>query len=93
MFEQLRNTVTSKSLQATFSGQVLNPWLAVQEGDLLVVPSKYEGDGLVVVEALHQKIPILIADIPEFRRFALPNSNYCKDVDHFVKQIALFETT
>ena len=91
MLEQLRNTATYKNLQATFSGQVLNPWLAVQEGDLLVVPSKYEGDGLVVIEALHHKIPILLADIPEFRRFALTNSNYCTDVDQFVKQITLFQ--
>jgi glycosyltransferase involved in cell wall biosynthesis len=59
------------------------PWDLIESGDLLIVPSRYEGDGLVVVEALQRNIPLLISDIPEFQRFDLPKRNYAnKDADY-----------
>ncbi len=90
MHEQLKATATIKNLQATFLGQVLDPWASLKLGDLLIIPSKYEGDGLVVIEALHHGVPMLIADIPDFRRFGFPEANYCKSINDFVQRISSY---
>jgi glycosyltransferase involved in cell wall biosynthesis len=42
----------------------------------VVVPSEYEGDGMVVAEAILRGYPVLLADNPDLRRFALPELNY-----------------
>jgi glycosyltransferase involved in cell wall biosynthesis len=87
MIDELTQTATTNNLEITFRGQVVSPWSSVREGDLLIVPSQYEGDGLVVIEALHQGIPMLLADTPDFRRFSFPESNYCLEISDFVRQI------
>lgn len=87
MLEELQATAMIRNLPITFSGQVIDPWALMKRGDLLLVPSKYEGDGLVVLEALHRNIPMLITGIPEFRRFSFPKTNYCDSIDDFVKTI------
>jgi glycosyltransferase involved in cell wall biosynthesis len=74
-------------LAGAFVGQKTNPWDGLFSNDLLVVPSLHEGDGLVVVEALAAGIPILLADIPEFRRFGLPDIHYCKDKNGYLSSI------
>ncbi len=74
-------------LEGILVGQKRNPWDELFSNDLLLVPSLHEGDGLVVVEALAAGIPILLADIPEFRRFGLPDIHYCKDKYDFMASI------
>lgn len=64
-----------------------NPWSLVMNGDLLIVPSKYEGDGLVVLEALKQKIPILVSEIEAFKVFNLPKFNYSISLNDFRDKI------
>ena len=90
MLHELRKTAAHKNIDATFSGQVLDPWSKFSEGKLLIIPSEYEGDGLVVIEGLQENIPMLLADIPDFRRFGFPEHNYCVDVSDFVERIKLF---
>ena len=63
-----------------------NPWQIYETGDLLIVPSVFEGDGLVILEAMQRSIPMLIADIPDFRRFNFPELNYCANLDQFVER-------
>jgi len=63
------------------------PWRAIADGDLLIIPSRYEGDGLVVIEALQRNVPFIVSDIPEFRRFGLPFFNYASGTDEFVNAI------
>lgn len=91
MLECLKERVMNRNLPITFYGQAVDPWVLVKKGDLLLITSKYEGDGLVVLEALHHDVPMLLADIPEFRRFKFPDSNYCNSVDDFVKKIDLYQ--
>jgi glycosyltransferase involved in cell wall biosynthesis len=62
-------------------------WELIETGDLLLVPSEYEGDGLVVVEALAAGMPLLISDIFDFRRFGFPKDNYCGSRAEFVERI------
>jgi len=77
--------------EISFLGQKKNPWQDLTRNDLLIVPSLHEGDGLVVIEALSTGIPILLSDIPEFRRFGLPEKNYCKDKEEFIAAIKEFK--
>jgi glycosyltransferase involved in cell wall biosynthesis len=64
-----------------------DPWLSISGGDILLVPSRFEGDGLVVLEALQRNIPLIISDIPEFRRFNLPNHNYASTDENYANLI------
>jgi glycosyltransferase involved in cell wall biosynthesis len=87
----LRNQLELKSsnfgIKVDFKGFVSEPWKLLSHGDLLVVPSRYEGDGLVIVEAIARRIPILLNDIPDLRRFDLPDHHYCLTVLDFVTRI------
>lgn len=81
---------SKRSIKARFRGRMLNPWLEIQSGDLLIVPSALEGDGLVVIEGMRQGIPMLLMDIPDFRRFDFPDRNYCADLSEFTSRIMDF---
>lgn len=83
----LQAQAKSKQLKIEFTGFVSDPWSYVMPGDLLVVPSAWEGDGLVVLEGMRRGIPMLISEISDFRRFDLPNKSYCQSVEDFVNRI------
>lgn len=85
---KLMSLARAAQLNVSFTGYVRNPWKLIKEGDLLVVPSRFEGDGLVVVEAIYLKIPLLVSDIPDFRRFNLNDINYFLNVNSKAKQIS-----
>ncbi|MBI3429128.1 MAG: glycosyltransferase [Actinobacteria bacterium] len=78
---------SKRNIKAHFRGRIHNPWLEIQSGDLLIVPSALEGDGLVVIEGLQQGTPMLLMDIPDFRRFDFPDKNYCADLSDFVSRV------
>jgi hypothetical protein len=80
-------------VSAEFAGSKINPWDNFQCGDLLIVPSAWEGDGLVVVEALQNNIPLLLSDIRDFKRFNLPAFTYCKGAEDYVNKIKNSEST
>lgn len=73
---QLKNLSDELKIDLEFTGFIPGPWDLCRDGDVLIVPSMWEGDGLVVLEALSLGFPILLADIPDLRRFKLPNLNY-----------------
>jgi glycosyltransferase involved in cell wall biosynthesis len=87
MLNQLEIESEIVGLSVNFHGHLLEPWSIIREGDLLIVPSEYEGDGLVVIEAINLGLPILVADIPEFRRFGFPDRNYCKNIEAFTSSV------
>jgi glycosyltransferase involved in cell wall biosynthesis len=70
-----------------FAGYHNNPWCELAPGDLLIVPSLEEGDGLVVLEACAANVPILLSDIPDFRKFELGNQHYCISDEDYVAAI------
>ena len=76
---QLKAFAENHSLDATFHGFEKNPWELVSNGDLLIIPSRFEGDGLVVLEAISYNIPFVLSDIPDFRRFNLQDHFYFKE--------------
>ena len=90
MRESMQKAATASGLEFNFRGRISDPWEVIEDGDLLIVPSEYEGDGLVVIEGMQKGLPMLIADIPDFRRFDLPEANYCKSVEDFIRSIETF---
>jgi glycosyltransferase involved in cell wall biosynthesis len=77
--KNLKKSAESLKVKTTFSGYIENPFLDFDKGDLLVIPSIWEGDGLVVLEAMKLGVPLLLSDIPDFRRFNLKEKHYFKD--------------
>jgi len=93
----LRNQLEQKSIdlgiEANFKGFMSQPWELLSFGDLLLVPSLYEGDGLVIVEAIARKVPIILNDIADLRRFDLPDKHYCLGVNDFASRISHFSSS
>ncbi|CAN2170316.1 RfaG Glycosyltransferase [Candidatus Nanopelagicaceae bacterium] len=70
-----------------FYGFMDNPWSRLSTDTLIVMPSKYEGDGLVAVEAIINGFPIILADNEDLRRFELPEENYFSSENELVELI------
>lgn len=79
-----------QSMQVKFHGYVENPWNQISVQSLVVVPSEYEGDGLVVLEALQNGNPVLLRDIQDLRRFNLSDANYFKDEADLIEKLNQF---
>jgi glycosyltransferase involved in cell wall biosynthesis len=77
------------NVQAEFKGFSINPWNHILPGDIVIVPSKFEGDGLVVIESILQGLPIIVSNISAFRRLNLSKSLYFSDVDQLVEVLNL----
>jgi glycosyltransferase involved in cell wall biosynthesis len=84
MRQELEKRAQQDSTQAFFLGWLEAPWVEIQPGDLLIVTSSFEGDGLIVIEGLAHGIPMLLSDISDLRRFNFPERNYGKDLNDFV---------
>lgn len=91
MKEELESKALHESINATFLGWIEDPWSEILAGDLLIVTSSFEGDGLIVIEGLAHGVPILLAGISDLRRFNFPEKHYCNTLDGFVSRIAEFE--
>jgi glycosyltransferase involved in cell wall biosynthesis len=87
--EKLRFEYSSDSESVQFYGFVDNPWQILGEEALIIMPSEYEGDGLVAVEAIINGFPILLADNRDLRRFNLPSKHYFATLDDLKTKISL----
>jgi len=90
--EEIISRVQKEALNVEILGYMKNPWDFMKQNDLLIVPSLFEGDGMVVIEAIERCLPLLLSDIPDFRRFGFPDSNYCIDSKDFIERIREFES-
>jgi len=83
--EELSEKVGAK---VKFHGYQENIWEEIGNGQLVIIPSEFEGDGIVVLEALARDCPVLLADNADLRRFGLPELNYganAKDMANKIK--------
>ena len=92
LLDELEELARENSVTVKFIGHQVKPWEFLEEGDLLIVPSKFEGDGLVIAEAILGRFPLLLSDIEEFRRFQLHQFSYCSTTKGFVESIDRFAT-
>jgi glycosyltransferase involved in cell wall biosynthesis len=74
--ENLQQKYSEATSRVKFHGFATNPWHQIDNNSIVVVPSEYEGDGMVVAEAILRGYTVLLADNPDLRRFALPEVNY-----------------
>jgi glycosyltransferase involved in cell wall biosynthesis len=87
--DKLVSDTKVRKLDIKFHGFIANPWNEISSGDLLIVPSAFEGDGLVVVEALSRGVPILLNAVADLTRFGLPEKHYCENPNDFALRISL----
>jgi glycosyltransferase involved in cell wall biosynthesis len=87
MREDLRHLSMKQLVQVDFFGHVTNPWEYINENDLLIIPSEFEGDGLVLVEGLFNNVPMLVRKIDDLLRFGLPSKNYCNSTEGFISRV------
>jgi glycosyltransferase involved in cell wall biosynthesis len=73
-----------EKIKIEFLGQVENPWDFVNANDILVLTSRSEGDGLVIVEAIARDIPVVIQRGIGLERFPIPENNFCSSIEEFV---------
>ena len=90
LMEGLKNQTADKLPEVEFAGHNLEPWKLLKDGDLLIVPSKFEGDGLVIAEAVLGGFPLLASQISEFRKFRLSEYCYCDSEEEFISRIREF---
>jgi glycosyltransferase involved in cell wall biosynthesis len=83
----LKSRVLKHNLDVEFLGYKKNPWEFLTKGDLVIVPSRSEGDGLVVLEALQNGFPLLVSDIKDFQRFGFSSDLLCGNVKDFTKRV------
>lgn len=79
------------SATVDFKGYLENPWRHISSSSLVVVPSEYEGDGLVVLEAIQNGNGILLRDNVDFRRFSLGEEHYFMGLDSLVVKLNAFK--
>ena len=84
----IENKYRNYSNQIKFYGFYSNPWGLISRNSLVVVPSQYEGDGMVVIEAILSGIPLALADNDDMRRFNLDNKHY---FDSYEKLLAIIQ--
>lgn len=89
----LEVSALERDLPVNFLGHKQQPWSNIESGDLLIVPSAWEGDGVIVLEAISRDVPILISDIPSFRNLGLEESHYCLDFLRFRESIEAFQNS
>jgi hypothetical protein len=75
----LRRPLEETFPEASFLGFQKNPWEKLRDGQLLIASSDFEGDGLVVAEAISQGFPLLLRKTKDFESFNLPVTSYFYD--------------
>lgn len=85
--EEVKKLCEISGVAFEMKGFVKDPWSEFQSGDLLIIPSKNEGDGLVLVEAVQRGIPLVVKDIPDLARFGLQDLNYFKGSSSLIETI------
>lgn len=84
---EIQERILRESLDIEMLGYLKDPWKLLNKEDVVIVPSLFEGDGMVVIEAVSRDLPILLSDIPDFRRFGFPDINYCAEPADFVQRL------
>ena len=64
-----------------FYGFKLDVWDIIPNNTLVVVPSEFEGDGMVVMEAILSGSPVVLAKNEDLKRFRLEEINYFENIN------------
>ena len=90
LMNELKSYAQNHQIHCKFTGFQTNPWKLIESGDLVIIPSTAEGDGLTLVEAVQRDVPFLASNIPDLNRYGISASNYCSDLQGFIDSINEF---
>ncbi|MEN8426845.1 glycosyltransferase [Acinetobacter schindleri] len=76
-------------LNCYFYGWMKEPWLQAYDADLLIIPSRFEGVPLVMLEALELEVPIIASKIDGMVDYLEENSLF-SDTNDFKEKILLY---
>lgn len=85
--QELEHLYTKSHPNVHFQGFMKSPWSEISPDSLIVVPSDFEGDGMVVAEALMLGRQVLLRDNQDLRRFGLPDNNYFTNKEELITKI------
>lgn len=88
LLEELVGLQHDINCRVQFHGYIENCWDYISSDDVLLMPSAFEGDGIVVVQAILAGMRILLADNKDLRRFELPEECYVRDADDMAAKLA-----
>ena len=74
-----------------FYGFQLGIWETLPINALVVIPSEFEGDGMVVMEAILSGSPVVLAENEDLKRFQLEDKHYFKDTKELYEIIKRYE--
>jgi len=74
-----------------FYGFQSSVWETLPSNALVVIPSEFEGDGMVVMEAVLSGNPVALADNQDLKRFQLDKKHYFKDAISLSEIIKKYE--
>ena len=67
-----------------FHGFKSDVWDLIPNNSLIVIPSEFEGDGMVVIEAVLSKFPLVLSWNKDLIRFGLDKKHYFKTLDELI---------
>lgn len=81
--------IKENNINVNLKGTVNNLAALINEYDLFVMASKYEGFSLGVLEAMAMKMPLLLSDIVSFREQCADTATYFKEnnVEDFITKL------
>jgi len=66
-------------------------WETLPINTLVVIPSEFEGDGMVAMEAILSGSPVALAENQDLKRFQLDDKHYFKDINQLCEIIKKYE--
>ncbi len=88
LLEELIDLQRNLNSSVNFHGYVENCWELISVDDVLLMPSAFEGDGIVVVQAVLAGMRILLSDNSDLRRFDLPDECYVGSAEEMAEKLA-----
>ena len=67
-----------------FHGFKSNVWDLIPSNSLVVVPSEFEGDGMVIIEAIISRFPLVLAWNKDLIKFGLEEKHYFRTLNELI---------
>lgn len=83
----LKTRVKFDNIDANFHGFDPQVWDRLSENSLLLVTSRWEGDGLVILEALMRQIPLLVIHFDDIDELPIPKPCISTDEEDMASKI------
>ena len=87
LMDELKKNQGELGSRVKFHGYTESCWDQISTDDVLLMPTAFEGDGIVVVQGILAGMRILLADNKDMRRFNLPNICYCKNAEEMAQKL------